>query len=98
DNNTRLYAGVKAITITQDRVQDLTFGVTTLVIDGRDSSQQPAAIAAVNLSSPPDCREACPAGFELFPGSGEATGGWRFFGHSGTALALPGALVVTASP
>ncbi|HEV3363014.1 MAG TPA: carboxypeptidase-like regulatory domain-containing protein, partial [Acidimicrobiia bacterium] len=98
NGSTYLYASIDAFTLTDDRVQDLTFAATRLTIDGRDRRGQPVAVAAANVYSPNDCHVLCPAGFELFPGSGEAAGVWRSYERSGTVLALPGDLVVTAAP
>jgi hypothetical protein len=93
-----LYAGIKAFTLTDDRVQDLTFAVTLLTVEAVDDQQRPVELAGVGAHSPQDCDKECPAGFELIPGAGEATGVWRSFRSGSTVLTLPGDIDVTAAP
>jgi hypothetical protein len=91
-------AQVDGFSISHDRVQDLTFAARQLTIEGRSTSGEPLAVAAAHVYSPDGCGSECPAGFEFFPGSGEARGSWRSCCLSATVTVLPGDLIVTATP
>ena len=98
NGNTYLSAGVDSFTLADNRVQDLTFAATSVTVAAVDEDQHSAAIKGVHLRSPDACRPECPAGFELFPGSGQATGEWWSSRVGASALALPGDITVTAYP
>ena len=98
DRSTWLVASIPSFTVTEDRVQDLTFAITRLEIEGRNARGERVAIEAVNASSPNDCHEGCPAGFEFFPGSGETRGFWRSYAIGTAVPMLPGPFVVTIPP
>ena len=75
DNSTALSAA-SPLDLTADRTLDLTFGETILPVRVVDQSGAPVPNALIRTtSSDGPCPNGCGIGFELFPGSGEATGG-----------------------